>query len=159
MVVVSVLIFLGINWVAYRHGAEVADGAWQAKWDRQVAEHSKRLTAAMQQAREAELANTKTIGEIERRFARELNDAKATNDQLRDAVDAGDKRLRILAKRPASCPAVPGIADGTELDTGAAVELAPAARRAYFRLRDGVTRDTGKLMACQQILRELTAKP
>lgn len=159
VVVILALLFLGGTWAAYRHGAEVTDSTWLAKWEREVAEQSVRLAALTQQARDAEQAKTKAIGEIERRYAQELNDAKVANDRLRDDVDSGAKRLRILARRPASCPAVPGATDGAELDTDTAVELAPTARRSYFRLRDAITSDTSKLRACQQILRELTAQP
>ena len=96
------------------------------------------------------------LAALDAQYTKELNDAQAKNGELRTAVDAGARRLHILAKRPTHCPAVSGTADDTSLGDGAAVELAPTARRAYFNLRAGVTSDTAKLAACQQLLRAVT---
>lgn len=98
------------------------------------------------------------VAALDTRYTQELTNAKANADRLRDAVDSGAKRLRILAKRPAHCPAVPGAPGDTSLGDGAGLELDPVARRAYFSLRAGIDRDTAKLNACQGILRQLTAR-
>lgn len=96
------------------------------------------------------------VAAIDAHYTQELNDAKANVDRLRTAVDAGTRRLHILAKRPTYCPAVPGAADDTRLGDGAAVELSATAGRAYHRLRNGLTSDTAKLAACQAILRQVS---
>ncbi|GAA3721204.1 hypothetical protein GCM10022421_32160 [Oceanisphaera sediminis] len=98
------------------------------------------------------------LAALDAQYTKELNDAQAKNGELRAAVDAGARRLHILTKRPTHCPAVSGTADDTSLGDGATVELAPAARRAYFNLRAGVTSDTAKLAACQDILRQITKR-
>ncbi|WP_019933866.1 lysis system i-spanin subunit Rz [Oceanimonas smirnovii] len=125
-------------------------------------DHAEQLLA-MEQANAAELARAtrkaeslqQQIIQLDEQHTKELSRAQQDNDNLRDAVDAGVKRLRILAKRPASCP-VPGTTGDTGLGDGAAVELSAAAGRAYHRLRAGLTSDTAKLQACQTILREIS---
>ena len=108
-----------------------------------------------QATRRAELLQQQ-VADIDAHYSQELTDAKAINNELRDAVDSGTRRLHILGRRPASCPAVPGTTDDTSVGDGAAIELHPTARRAYFNLRAGLTSDTAKLAACQGILRALT---
>ncbi|MGP7732946.1 lysis system i-spanin subunit Rz [Oceanimonas smirnovii] len=137
----------------YRLSAELADVR---------RDHAEQLLA-LEQDNAAELARVTRRAEslllqiiqLDEQHTKELSRAQQDNDNLRDAVDAGAKRLRILAKRPASCP-VPGTTDGAGMGDGAAVELSAAAGRAYHRLRDGLTSDTAKLQACQQLLRAVT---
>lgn len=125
-------------------------------------DHTEQLLA-LEQANAAELARATRKAEslqlqiiqLDEQHTKELSRAQQDNNELRDAVDAGNKRLRILSKRPASC-SVPGTTDGTGLGDGAAVELSAAAGRAYHRLRAGLTSDTAKLQACQAILREIS---
>ena len=97
------------------------------------------------------------VADIDAHYTQELTDAKADADRLRDDVDSGTRRLLILGKRPASCDAVPTTTHGTGMGDGATIELDPTARRAYFNLRDGLTSDTKALLACQDILRSLSA--
>lgn len=145
--------------------------AWGAEHYRLSAElsavrqgHAEQLLA-LEQANAAELARAtrraeslqQQIAQIDEQHTQELSRAQQDNNELRDAVDAGVKRLRILARRPASCPAVPATPGGTGVGDGEAVELAGSAERAYHRLRDGITADTAKLAACQQILRQVIA--
>lgn len=118
----------------------------------------------IEQASAAELARVTRRAEslqlqiiqLDEQHTKELSRAQKDNNELRDAVDAGAKRLRILAKRPASCPAMPGTTGDTGLGDGTAVELSATAGRAYHRLRAGLTSDTAKLQACQQLLRAAT---
>lgn len=114
------------------------------------------LEETAQLQRDADALQQQLYG-LDAHYTQELTNARNQTDKLRDAVDAGHKRLRILAKRPASCPDPAGQADHSGLDSGAAVELAGPARRAYFRLRDGITADTQKLLACQDMLKRITA--
>lgn len=92
------------------------------------------------------------VADIDAHYTQEMIDEKVKSDALRDAVDAGNKRLLILAKRPTSCPAVSSTTDGASVGDGATIELSSVARRAYFNLRTGLTSDTNKLLACQAIL-------
>lgn len=109
-------------------------------------------TAELEQAtRHAESLQQQVV-DIDARYTQELTDAKANADRLRDDVDSGAKRLLILGKRPASCPAMPATSGDTGVGDGAAIELHPTAGRAYHNLRSGLTADTKKLLACQEIL-------
>lgn len=92
------------------------------------------------------------VADIDAHYTQEMLDEKVKADALRDAVDAGNKRLLILAKRPSSCPTVSSTTDGASVGDGVTIELSPVAQRAYFNLRSGLTSDTNKLLACQAIL-------
>jgi prophage endopeptidase len=94
---------------------------------------------------------------LDARYTRELTHAENDNRRLDAAVADRDQRLRILARRPEHCPAVPAAPDGAGVDTGTWVELSAAARRAYSDLRSGLTRNDIKLRACQDMLKTITA--
>lgn len=111
----------------------------------------------LEQATRAAESLQQQVADIDAHYTQELTDAKANADRLRDDVDAGNKRLLILGKRPTSCAAVPTPTGDTSMGDGASIELAPAARRAYFNLESGLTKDTKALLACQSILRSLSA--
>ncbi|MFP2768052.1 lysis system i-spanin subunit Rz [Oceanisphaera sp. KMM 10153] len=112
--------------------------------------------AELEQATRKAESLQQQVAAIDAHYTQELNDAKANVDRLRDAVDSGARRLHILAKRPIHCPAVPGAPGDTGMGDGEAVELAPGARRAYYRLRYGITADIAKLAACQEILKAMS---
>ena len=77
--------------------------------------------------------------------AAKLQEAQNETNRLRDRVSAGPVRLLVAAK----CPDVPQAASAPGVDSGAGAELDPAARSAYFALRDGINRAEAKLAACQ----------
>lgn len=120
---------------------------------RQAEAAAKQLAAAR---RESDALQAQLAG-LDATFTQELTDAEAENRRLNAALAARDKRLRILAARPAHCGPVPATTHGAGLDTGTAVELAPAARLAYSNLRAGLTRNLAQLRACQAILKKITA--
>jgi prophage endopeptidase len=138
----------------YRMSAELAN-VRQSHAERLHAMVEANAATLEQATRKAESLQAQ-LAALDAQYTQELQDAQAHNIELRDAVDAGAKRLRILAKRPASCPAMPGTTDSAGVGDGAAVELSAAAGRAYHRLRAGLTSDTAKLQACQAILARLT---
>jgi len=104
----------------------VALGAAQEK-QQQAAARADSLAETLRLQRE--LATEASA--IDARHTKELTDARAENERLRDAVAAGEQRLRVKA----ACPRVPEPAGSARLDDGAAAELAPAARPDYFALR------------------------
>ncbi len=77
--------------------------------------------------------------------AAKLQEAQNETSRLRDRVSAGPVRLLVAAK----CPDVPQAASAPGVDSGTRAELDPAARSAYFALRDGINRAEAKLAACQ----------
>jgi prophage endopeptidase len=85
--------------------------------------------------------------------AAKLQEAQNETNRLRDRVSAGPVRLLVAAKCPA-VPDLPQAASAPGVDSGTGAELDPAARSAYFALRDGINAAEGKLAACQGELRE-----
>lgn len=147
---------LGWTLEHYRLSADLAEQA-QAHDNtmRQLAERHAEDSDRLQ--RDADALQQQLAG-LDAYYTQELTNARNQTNELRDAVDAGHQRLRILAKRPEHCPTPTGPSDYSGLDTGTAVELAGPARAAYFRLRDGITADTAKLQACQALLQQITAQ-
>lgn len=121
----------------------VALGAEQEK-RQQAAAQADSLTETLRLQRE--LATEASA--IDARHTKELTDARAENERLRDAVAAGEQRLLLKA----ACPRVPSTepAGTSRLDAGATAELAPAARSDYFALRAQLTRTETALAGLQE---------
>lgn len=89
---------------------------------------------------------------LDAKYTKELADAKAENDALRDDVAAGRRRLHVNA----TCPAVPAGKTTTApgVDNAASPRLADSAQRDYFTLRERVTTMQKQLEGAQQYIRE-----
>ena len=86
------------------------------------------------------------VAELDARYTKELADAKASNDSLRNAVDDGRKRLRIAIAKNNSTTA-PGVGDaGT-------AELANSARQDYYDLRSMISLQDKQLRAAQEYIK------
>ena len=72
------------------------------------------------------------VAALDAKYTKELADAKAENDALRDDVAAGRRRLHIKAV----CQSVREAASGVD---NAASRLADTAERDYFTLRRTIT--------------------
>ena len=92
-------------------------------------------------ARELKLANAaitdmqmrqRDVAALDAKYTKELADAKAENDALRDDVAAGRRRLHIKAV----CQSVRE-ATASGVDNAASPRLADTAERDYFTLREG----------------------
>lgn len=97
------------------------------------------------------------VAALDARYTKELADAKAENDALRDDVAAGRRRLYVNA----TCPAVQaGKSTATSgVDNAARPRLADSAQRDYFTLKEGVTTMQKQLEATQQYIREQCLAP
>ena len=86
---------------------------------------------------------------------KELRKAQNETNRLRARDASGALGLRV----DAACPAIPEPAapDRAGVDSGAGAELAPAARQAYFALREGIDLAGRQLAACQDELRARTS--
>ncbi|EPV5272007.1 lysis protein [Salmonella enterica] len=92
---------------------------------------------------------------LDAKYTKELADAKAENDALRDDVAAGRRRLHVNA----TCPTVVRKATATPgVDNAASPRLADSAQRDYFTLRDRVKTMQKQLEATQQYIREQCEK-
>ena len=90
-------------------------------------------------ARELKLANAalldmqmrqRDVAALDAKYTKELADAKAGNDALRDDVAAGRRRAYIKAVCQSVKPPLPGV------DNAASPRLADTAERDYFTLRE-----------------------
>lgn len=144
---------------AYHHGVSVTNARRDIELGQLQRDANIELNKAKDAALHTEREQQQTIHDLSARYEQELSDARSESDNLRDAVADGRRRLLIQARCPAGHRAVPETAHRSGVGDATAVELDPVAGRAYFRLRDGITSDTKKLMACQQILKRLTDNP
>lgn len=86
------------------------------------------------------------VAALDVRYTKELADAKASNDSLRNAVDDGRKRLRIaIAKNNPATTSGMG-------DAGTA-ELAESVRQDYYDLRSMIALQDKQLRAAQEYIK------
>lgn len=71
-----------------------------------------------------------SVAALDAKYTQELRNAQDTIDQLRDAVDAGTKRLSVRAK------CVPKATSTGSMGDAGTAELDAAARQDYYRLRE-----------------------
>ncbi|EDY1994237.1 lysis protein [Salmonella enterica subsp. enterica serovar Typhimurium] len=149
-VIASLLIVAAaLGWTtSHYHGNAV-----KYKEQRDTATHNLKLANATitdMQTRQRDVAA------LDARYTKELADAKAENDALRDDVAAGRRRLLVNA----TCPAVPpGKSTATTgMDNAASPRLEDSAQRDYFTLKERVTTMQKQLEGAQQYIREQCKK-
>ncbi|EIE4984996.1 lysis protein [Salmonella enterica] len=91
------------------------------------------------------------VAALDARYTKELADAKAENDALRDDVAAGRRRLLVNA----TCPAVPTgkSTSAASVDNAASPRLADSAQRDYFTLKERVTTMQKQLEGAKDYIR------
>ncbi len=91
------------------------------------------------------------VAALDARYTKELADAKAENDALRDDVAAGRRRLLVNA----TCPAVSTgkSSSAASVDNAASPRLADSAQRDYFALKERVTTMQKQLEGTQDYIR------
>ena len=106
-------------------------------------------------ARELTLANAaitdiqmrqRDVAALDAKYTKELADAKAENDALRDDVAAGRRRLHIKAVREATT--------ASGVDNAASPRLADTAERDYFTLRERLITMQKQLEGTQKYINE-----
>ena len=80
-------------------------------------------------------ARQRDVAALDAKYTKELADAKAENDALRDDVAAGRRRLHIKAV----CQSVREATTASGVDNAASPRLADTAEQDYFPQRMGVT--------------------
>jgi prophage endopeptidase len=86
------------------------------------------------------------VAALDAKYTKELADAKASNDSLRNAVDDGRKRLRIAVARN-NATTTPGMGDaGT-------AELAESVRQDYYDIRSMIALQDKQLRAAQDYIK------
>ncbi|EAM2339609.1 lysis protein [Salmonella enterica] len=144
-VIISLLIVAAVlAWTTdHYHGNAV-----KYKDQRDTATHSLKLANATitdMQTRQRDVAA------LDAKYTKELADAKAENDALRDDVAAGRRRLLVNA----TCPAVPTgkSTSAASVDNAASATLTANAERNYWRLRDGIATVTKQLEGAKDYIR------
>ena len=108
-------------------------------------------------ARELKLANAaitdmqmrqRDVAALDAKYTKELADAKAENDALRDDVAAGRRRLHIKAV----CQSVREATTASGVDNAASPRLADTAERDYFTLRERLITMQKQLEGTRSIL-------
>ncbi|AXD41505.1 lysis protein [Salmonella enterica] len=144
-VIVSLLIVAAaLAWTTERyHG-----NAIRYKEQRDTATH--KLTLANATITDMQ-TRQRDVTALDARYTKELADAKAENDALRDDVAAGRRRLFVNA----TCPAVPAgkTASTSGVDNAARPGLADSAQRDYFTLKERVTTMQKQLEGAQGYIR------
>ncbi|EBE4781881.1 lysis protein [Salmonella enterica] len=144
-VIISLLIVAAaLAWTTNRYH----DNAVKYKVQRDTATHNLRLaneTITDMQTRQRDVAA------LDARYTKELADAKAEDDALRDDVAAGRRRLLVNA----TCPAVPTgkSTSAARMDNAASPRLADSAKRDYFTLKGRVTTMQKQLEGAQDYIR------
>lgn len=90
------------------------------------------------------------VAELDARYTKELADAKAENDALRDDVAAGRRRLHIKAV----CQSVREATTASGVDNAASPRLADTAERDYFTLRERLITMQKQLEGTQKYINE-----
>lgn len=96
------------------------------------------------------------VAVLDEKYTKELADAKAENDALRDDVAAGRRRLFVNA----TCPAMPTgkSTSAARVDNAARPRLADSAQRDYFTLKERVTTMQKQLEGAQDYIRTQSLK-
>ncbi|ENY2651857.1 lysis protein [Salmonella enterica] len=148
-IVVLLIVVAALAWTTdHYHGNAV-----KYKSQRDTATHSLKLaneTITDMQTRQRDVAA------LDARYTKELADAKAENDALRDDVAAGRRRLYVNA----TCPTVVRKATATPgVDNAASPRLADSAQRDYFTLRDRLKTMQKQLEGAQDYIRTQSLAP
>ena len=113
--------------------------------------------------RELKLANAaitdmqmrqRDVAALDEKYTKELANAKAENDALRDDVAAGRRRLHIKAV----CQSVREATTASGVDNAASPRLADTAERDYFTLRERLVMMQAQLEGAQQYITEQCLK-
>ncbi|EBX1212432.1 lysis protein [Salmonella enterica subsp. diarizonae] len=140
-----ILLIVSLSWgVNHYHGNAV-----KFKSQRDTATH--KLTLANATITDMQ-TRQRDVAALDARYTKELSDAKAENDALRDDVAAGRRRLLVNA----TCPAMPTgkSTSAARVDNAARPRLADSAQRDYFTLKERVTTMQKQLEGAQDYIRE-----
>ena len=164
-VVVLLAMGTGFGWVlnGWRLEGKVADA--KAEMENQAALHkadlaaisnaaAQQVTQALTKQQEAQQA----VADLDRKHTKELKDAQAQNDVLRDRLKRGGG-VRVAANCPANPGSVPATAGPASVDHAGTVELSPEAGRNVLHIRAGIIADQSALKALQEYVRKVCLAP
>lgn len=149
-IVVLLIVVAALAWTTdHYHGNAV-----KYKSQRDTATHSLKLANATITDM---TKRQRDVAALDARYTKELADAKAENDALRDDVAAGSRRLLVNA----TCPAMPTgkSTSAARVDNAASPRLADCAQRDYFTLKERVTTMQKQLEGAQDYIRTQCLAP
>ncbi|EIQ4297911.1 lysis protein [Salmonella enterica] len=149
-IVVLLIVVAALAWTTdHYHGNAV-----KYKSQRDTATHSLKLANATITDM---TKRQRDVAALDARYTKELADAKAENDALRDDVAAGSRRLLVNA----TCPAIPTgkSTSAARVDNAASPRLADSAQRDYFTLKERVTTMQKQLEGAQDYIRTQCLAP
>ncbi|WP_096978820.1 lysis protein [Escherichia coli] len=143
-VLIVLLVGCGALWLATDHYRDNAI-TYKEQRDKKVSE-LKQATATIADMQKRQ----RDVAELDAKYSKELADAKAENDALRDDVTAGRRRLLVNAR----CSGAVREATGTPgVDDAGTAELTPGAREHYYRLRDEIETSDKMIRGLQEYIR------
>ena len=119
--------------------------AYKEQRDKKVSE-LKQATATIADMQQRQ----RDVAALDAKYTKELADAKAENDALRDDVAAGRRRLHIKAV----CQSVREATTASGVDNATSPRLADTAERDYFTLRERLMTMQKQLEGAQLYIRE-----
>ncbi|EBB7891608.1 lysis protein [Salmonella enterica] len=144
VIILLLIVAAALAWTADHYHSN----AVKYKDQRDTATHNLKLANATITDMQTRQRN---VAALDAKYTKELADAKAENDALRDDVAAGRRRLYVNA----TCPAMPtGKSTATPgVDNAASPRLADSAQRDYFTLKERVTTMQKQLEGAQDYIR------
>ena len=139
--VICIIVCLSLAVNHYRDNAI----AYKEQRDKKVSE-LKQATATISDMQQRQ----RDVAALDAKYTKELADAKAENDALRDDVAAGRRRLHIKAV----CQSVREATTASGVDNAASPRLADTAERDYFTLRARLIIMQKQLEGAQLYIRE-----
>ena len=124
---------------------------YKAQRDKKVARELKLANAAITDMQ----MRQRDVAALDAKYTKELADAKAENDALRDDVAAGRRRLHIKAV----CQSVREATTASGVDNAASPRLADTAERDYFTLRERLITMQKQLEGTQKYINEQIELP
>lgn len=139
--IVLIAVILVLGWAANHYYDKAV--TW-----RTVAKHAQEVTR--QQA--ATITDMKTrqrnVAELDKKYTKEIADAKARLDVFQQCVNSGNCGLRVKATCPKGTAA-----STTSMDDAAASRLTDAAQRDYFILRGRIITSQNMIIGLQQYIK------
>lgn len=118
---------------AYWYGGRVADTAWQARWDEQVAIMERERADALQRTRAEEQRRQSAIDEVRTDAQRKIEQAQADAAAAGAAADRLRAQAQRLAQRANQCASSAGATAGGQAAASPSVVLADVLGRADQR--------------------------
>ena len=143
-VIIVLLVACGALWLATDHYRDNAI-TYKAQRDKKASE-LKLANATITDMQQRQ----RNVAALDAKYTKELSDAKAENETLRDDVAAGSRSLRVNA----TCVSTTDKTTGTaSVDNAARSRLADTAQRHYFTLRDRLITMQKQLEGAQEYIR------